>query len=75
METIIGDKRYVYDFFELSLLIQRRIEQFDEGLDDYGEVFFFVVSTTVDLKKKKNEDIKHLKTNIYLKVNNISIRY
>lgn len=52
METIVGDERYVYDFFELSLLVQRRIEQFDEWLDDYGKVFFFVVSTTVNLKKK-----------------------
>jgi hypothetical protein len=56
METIVGDERYVYDFFELSLLVQRRIEQFDERLDNYGEVFFFVVSTTVDLQKKKRQE-------------------
>jgi len=61
METIVGDVRYVYDFFELPLLIQRRVEQFDERLDDHGEVFFFVVSTTVDLRKITKIGIKKLK--------------
>jgi len=51
METVVGDVRYVYDLFELPLLVQRCVEQFDERLDDHGEVFFFIVSTTVDLWK------------------------
>lgn len=52
METIVRDVRYVYDFFELPFLVQRRVEEFDERLDDHGEIFFFIVPTAVDLPGK-----------------------
>lgn len=56
METVVRDVRYVYDFFVLSFLVQGRVEQLDERLDDHGEVVFFVVPAAIDLKTKKEKN-------------------
>lgn len=55
METVISDVRNVYDLIELSFFVQGCIKQLDEWLDDYGKVFFFVVSTTVNLQNEKKK--------------------
>lgn len=52
METVVSDVRNVYDFFILFFFVQGCIKQLDEWLDDYSEIFFFVVSTTVNLWKQ-----------------------
>jgi len=53
METVVRDVRYVDDFFELPFLVQRRVEQLDERLDDHREIFFLVVPAAVDLRREK----------------------
>lgn len=53
METVVRHVRYIYDFFELFRLIQRSVKQFDERLNDHGEVVFFVVPAAVDLQLEK----------------------
>lgn len=65
MKTVVGDVRYIYDFLELSSLVQRCVEQFDKWLNDYGEIFFLVVSTTIDLHI---ENKRNVKKNDYYKI-------
>lgn len=67
VETVVGDVRYIYDFFELSFLVQRRVEQLDERLYDHGEVFSLVVSTTVDLWRETEKNTLLIVTEVVVR--------